>query len=53
MGYGYGGQFVIVFPGLDLIVVATCNNNVPPEETTEQEWTIFELVTSYILPSLS
>jgi CubicO group peptidase (beta-lactamase class C family) len=53
MGYGYGGQFVIVFPGLDLIVVATCNNNIPPEETTEQEWTIFELVTRYILPSLS
>jgi len=53
MGYGYGGQFVIVFPGLDLIVVSTCNNNVPPEATNEQEWAIFELVTRYILPSLS
>jgi CubicO group peptidase (beta-lactamase class C family) len=53
MGYGYGGQFVIVFPDLDLIVVATCNNNVPPEETNAQEWGIFELVTRFILPSLS
>jgi CubicO group peptidase (beta-lactamase class C family) len=53
MGYGYGGQFVIVFPGLELIVVSTCKNNVPPEATNEQEWAVFELVTRYILPSLS
>lgn len=52
MGYGYGGQFVIVFPDLDLIVVATSENNVPPEATNEQEWAVFELVTRYILPSL-
>jgi len=53
MGLGYGGQLVIVFPELDLIVVSTCNNNVPPEATTEQEWSIFEIVTRFILPSLS
>lgn len=52
MGYGYGGQFVIVFPELDMIVVSTCNNNVPPEATDAQEWAIFELVSRYILPSL-
>ena len=53
IGYGYGGQFVIVFPDLELIVVSTCNNNVPPEVTNEQEWSIFELVSRYILPALS
>ena len=44
---------MIVFPGLDLVVVSTCKHNVPPEATDEQEWGIFELVTRYILPSLS
>lgn len=52
MGYGYGGQFVIVFPDLNLIVVTTANNNVPPEATTAQEWALFDLVNEYILPSM-
>ena len=34
MGLGYGGQLVIIFPELDLIVVSTCKNNVHPEATT-------------------
>ncbi len=53
MGYGYGGQFVIVFPALDLIVVTTAWNDVPPETTDIQEWAIFDLVVRYILPSVS
>jgi CubicO group peptidase (beta-lactamase class C family) len=53
MGYGYGGQFVIVFPELDLIVVSTAPNNVNPDTSTIQEWAIFDLVTRYILPSIS
>lgn len=52
MGYGYGGQFVVVFPVLDLVIVATANNNVPPEVTNDQEWGIFEIITRYI-PSIS
>jgi len=53
MGYGYGGQFVIVFPALDLIVVSTAKNDVPPETTTIQEWAIFDLVNNYILAFIS
>lgn len=53
MGYGYGGQFLVVFPDLDLIVVSTCENDVPPEVTNDQEWSIFELLTRYILPALN
>jgi len=52
MGYGYGGQFVIVFPDLDLIVVSTAENNIPPEDTNAQEWALFDLVNDYILPSI-
>jgi len=53
MGYGYGGQFVVVFPDLDLVIVATADNNVPPEVTNDQEWSIFVIITRYILPSIS
>lgn len=52
MGYGYGGQFVIVFPDLNLIVVSTAKNDVPPETTNTQEWALFNLVNDYILPSI-
>ncbi len=52
MGYGYGGQFVMVFEELDLIIVTTANKDVPPEATTEQEWAIFDMVADYILPAL-
>jgi hypothetical protein len=52
MGYGYGGQFVIVVPDLDLIVVSTAENNVPPEVTNTQEWALFDLVNDYILASI-
>jgi len=52
MGYGYGGQFVIVFPDLNLIVVTTAKNEVPPETTTTQEWALFDLVNKYILTSI-
>jgi CubicO group peptidase (beta-lactamase class C family) len=52
MGYGYGGQFIVVFPGLNLIVVSTANPLVDPDTSTMQEWAIFKIIETYILPSL-
>jgi len=53
MGYGYGGQFVVVFPSLNLIVVSTAKNQVDPDTSTVQEWAIFDIIATYILPSIN
>ena len=53
MGYGYGGQFLVVFPELDLIVVSTANYFVDPEISTIQEWAIFDIISKYILPAVT
>ena len=52
MGYGYGGQFVVVFPDLNLIVVSTAKHQVDPETSTVQEWAIFDIIATYILSSV-
>ncbi|MFC1502389.1 serine hydrolase domain-containing protein [bacterium] len=52
MAYGYGGQFIICFPDLDLIVVTTANNMVYPDASTIQEWAIFDIVADYVVPSI-
>lgn len=52
-GYGYGGQFVIVFTELNLIVVSTARHKVDPDTSTHQEWSIFDIRAKYILPSIS
>ncbi len=52
MGYGHGGQFVVVFPQLDLIVVSIASYEVDPDTATIQEWAIFNIIATYILPSV-
>lgn len=52
MGYGYGGQFVVVFPDLNLIVVSTARTQVDPDTSTVQEWAIFDIVARFILPAI-
>lgn len=52
MGYGYGGQFVVVFPSLNLIVVSTAKSEVDPDTSTIQEWAIFDIIANYVLPSI-
>lgn len=52
MGYGYGGQLVVVFPDLSLIVVSTANNLVDGATSTVQEWAIFDIISEYIVPAV-
>jgi CubicO group peptidase (beta-lactamase class C family) len=47
MGYGYGGQFLAVFQGLDLIVVSTAKNEVDPDASTAQECAILEIFSRF------
>jgi CubicO group peptidase (beta-lactamase class C family) len=52
MGYGYGGQFVIVIPSLNLIIVSTAKYQIDAETSTVQEWAIFDIIAEYIIPSI-
>ncbi len=50
MALGYAGQTIIVFPGLDMIVVTTARCDIPPG--VEQERPILGVVSEYILPAV-
>ena len=53
MGYGWGGQFVVVFPSLNLVVVSTADPYVDGETSTIQEFAIFDIIADYILPAIN
>lgn len=52
MALGYGGQFVVVFPDLNLIVVATSNNQVYPDTANDQELAVLNIINEYIVKSI-
>lgn len=52
MALGYGGQYIIVFPNIDLIVVATSENQVYSITANEQELGVLNIVKSYIVTAL-
>jgi len=53
MAYGYGGQFVVNFPDLNLIVVSTTKTDIDWDTSTVQEWAIFDIISRYILPAIN
>jgi CubicO group peptidase (beta-lactamase class C family) len=53
LAYGYGGQFIMCFPQLNLIVVSTADFLVDADTSTIQEWAIFDIISQYILPAIN
>ena len=49
---GYGGQYIMVFPSLNLIVVTTSNSNVYPDTADQQERKILGICADNILPAV-
>ena len=53
LAIGYGGQFVINFPDLNLIVVTTADNHVDWEVADQHERSILSIVADYIVPAVN
>ncbi len=52
MALGYGGQTVLTFPALNLIVVTTANNQVDWDTADAQERAVLEIVSRYVLVAI-
>ena len=49
---GWAGQFIIIVPDVDMIIVTTCTYPFSSLEADEQEKSVLEIVYHYILPSV-
>jgi uncharacterized protein (TIGR03437 family) len=49
MAAGYGGQYIFVVPGLDLIMVSTADTS---GDTIDRHMQAFNLLTQYVIPSI-
>ncbi len=49
---GWSGQYILVIPDLDMVIVTTSNFPFEPEESDLRERSILELVKTYILPAV-
>lgn len=50
--WGYGGQYVFVIPGLDLVVVCTSDLNNRPPDIDDHNERIYTLLSDYVLPAV-
>ncbi|MBU1099593.1 MAG: beta-lactamase family protein [Bacteroidetes bacterium] len=53
MALGYGGQYIIVFPEMNLIVAATSQVAQEPEIAGQNELAVINLVAQYVLPAVT
>ena len=51
--WGYGGQYVFVVPGLDLVVVCTSDLNNRPAGIGDHNERIYTLLSEYVLPAVN
>lgn len=52
LAIGHGGQFVICFPALDMIVATNSNAYLGWDQSNKNEESVVELVANYILPAV-
>ncbi|MFQ6116616.1 MAG: serine hydrolase domain-containing protein, partial [bacterium] len=52
LAIGYGGQFIILIPALNMIIVTTCNSNTDWDTADAQEQSVLELAANHILPAI-
>ena len=52
LAIGHGGQFVICFPGLDMIIATNSNAYVGWTKADENERSVLDLVANYIVPAV-
>ncbi|MFA7228582.1 MAG: hypothetical protein WC061_06055, partial [Melioribacteraceae bacterium] len=48
---GYGGQYIVCVPDLDLIITATSDPNALPNDSDPRERAVMKLISDYIIPS--
>jgi len=53
LAVGYGGQFVINFPDLDMIVVTTADRRIDWETSDQHIGSILSIVSDYIVPAVN
>ena len=53
MALGYGGQFILIFPEYDMIVVATSNPDFYPDTADLHEREVLAIVANYIVLAVS
>ncbi len=53
MAIGFGGQFVMLFPELDMVVATNSESDVGWDTADAQEQSVVELVANYILPAVN
>ena len=50
---GYGGQFIVVVPELELVVVATNNWSIPGSEANQNWYSTITLIVEQIIPAVN
>lgn len=53
MALGYGGQYIVSFPALDLIIVATAPAEVDPNTAGDHELAILDIMAEHIVPAVT
>ncbi len=52
LAIGHGGQFIILFPQMDMVLAATANHDVDWDTADRQERSVLDLVARFILQAL-